>query len=37
MELSSLKDKKFQEGTFSAHKIKNLALKKCLIFREIEL
>ena len=37
MELSSLKKKKIQEGIFRAHKIKNSALKKCLMFREIEL
>ena len=37
MELSSPKIKKFQEVTFRARKIKNPALKKFLIFREMEL
>ena len=37
MELSSPKIKKFQEVNFRARKIKNPALKKFLIFREMEL
>ena len=37
MELSSSKNKKFQEGTFRSGKIKEPPLKKLLIFRETEL
>ena len=36
MELSSFKNKNFQEVTFRARKIKIRTLKKCLIFREME-
>ena len=36
MKLSSLKYKKFQEGTFRARKIKKPTLKTFLIFREME-
>ena len=37
MELSSRKNKKFQEGIFRSGKIKEPPLKKLLIFRETEL
>ena len=37
MEFSSLKNKKFEEGTSELEKIKKPTLKKILIFREMEL
>ena len=37
MELSSPKNKKFQEGIFRAQKIKKTYFEKFLIFQEMEL
>ena len=37
MELSILKNKKFQEENFPSSKNKKITLKKCLIFREMKL
>ena len=37
MKLSSLKNKKLQEGTFRARKVKNPSLTKSFIFQEMEL